>query len=185
MRSRCLLYVLGTSHPLQCASAECMPAQVDAFREELRRIFEAHNIRCVAEEMDAEGLRRYDIASTIAQPLALSLYIQHHNVDLTGEERNRFSLGQAARVNVATRVPSKYCGAKFNRGFDSILNEVRERCWVARIPTAEFESAVESPRPPTVTALAVCCPHMIAKNVVQAIRSRREMIPAITEDGRG
>ena len=131
---RCLLYVLGTSHPLQCGSDKCSGTQIAAFQGELRRIFEAHDIRCIAEEMDAEGLRRHNVDSTIAQPLALSLGIQHHNIDLTDEERNRVSLGRSAFGEMLFgRGRSNDGGAKFQSGFDRILNEVRERCWVARI----------------------------------------------------
>ena len=84
--------------------------------------------------MDAEGLRCHNVASTIAQQLALSLGIQHHNVDLTDEERNLVSLGRSAFMEMfSCRGQSNDGGAKFNSGFNRILNEVRERCWVARI----------------------------------------------------
>lgn len=127
MRMSCQLYVLGTSHDLQCGSAKCLPTQISAFRGELRKIIETHHIRCVAEEMDAEGLCQYNVDSTTAQPLALSLHIQHHNGDLTSEQRRLFSLDQFALANAFNR------GRKFNQGFNRILSEVRERCWVARI----------------------------------------------------
>jgi hypothetical protein len=127
------LYILGTSHPLQCGSDECSPTKVDAFRAELQRIFKAHNIRCVAEEMNAEGLLQHTVDSTIAQQLASSLDIQHHNVELTSEERALVSLDQSAIVNVLSRIPSKDGGTKLSNGFDRTLSEVRERCWVARI----------------------------------------------------
>lgn len=133
MRVRCLLYVLGTSHPLQCGSGECSSTQIIAFQAELQRIFEAHKIRCVAEEMDIEGLRRYNVDSTIAQSLALSRNIQHHNVDLTVEERRLFSLDQSAVVNVRAHVPFNDAEARFQCGFDRTLSEVRERCWLTRI----------------------------------------------------
>ncbi len=81
------LYVLGTSHDFQCGSAKCSPTQIAAFQAELGRIFETHHIRCVAEEMDDEGLREYNVDSTIAQRLASSLNIEHHHVDLTTEAR--------------------------------------------------------------------------------------------------
>jgi hypothetical protein len=127
MRRGFLLYVLGTSHDLQCGSDKCSPAQIAAFQAELRRIFEVHTIRCVAEEMDAEGLRQYDVTSTIAQTLASSLEIQHHYVDLTNEQRRLFSLDQS------TLVMAFNGRQKFHQGFDRTLDEVRERCWVARI----------------------------------------------------
>lgn len=104
-----------------------MPAQISAFREELRKIIEIHHIRCVAEEMDDEGLCQYNVDSTVAQPLALSLHIQHHNIDLTSEQRCLFSLDQFALANAFNP------GRKFSKGFNRTLSEVRERCWVARI----------------------------------------------------
>lgn len=121
------LYILGTSHDFQCGSDKCTTAQIDTYRAELRRIFEEHEIRCVAEEMDAEGLCQYNVDSTIAQRLAFSLDKQHHNVDLTPAQRRLFSLDQGAKTMAYN------CSEKFHRGFDKTLYEVRERCWVARI----------------------------------------------------
>lgn len=117
------LYILGTSHQLQCGDTECSPAQIEAFRGELRSIFKEHQIRCVAEEMDEEGLLFYKVTSTLAQPLALSRDIQHHNVDLTSEER--FALGWSMQTLDS--------GTQFQCAFEQTINEVRERCWVARI----------------------------------------------------
>ncbi|MDE3041135.1 MAG: hypothetical protein KGJ82_11260 [Nitrospirota bacterium] len=92
-----------------------------------------YSIRNIAEEMEGEGLRRHSVDSTIAHQLALPLGIGHHYVDLTPEERTLFSLDQSAFENVIHRVGFKDGGAKFHRGFDRTLSEVRERCWVARI----------------------------------------------------
>lgn len=133
MRSSGFLYILGTSHPLQCGSAECSPAQVDAFRAELQRIFTVYKIKCVAEEMTDEGLKRLDVSSTLAQQEALQNDIQHHSVELSEEERHRFSLSQSEFVSLLTSISSNDGGAKLRNGFDRSLCEVRERCWIARI----------------------------------------------------
>jgi len=122
------LYVLGTSHDFQCGSAKCLPTQIAAFQAELQRIFDEYRVKCFADEMDAEGLRRYNVSSTIAQPLASSLGIEHHYIDLTVDERRLFSLGESALLK-----PFNAGRTNFHQVFDTIRNEVRERCWVARI----------------------------------------------------
>lgn len=121
------LYVLGTSHDFQCGSAKCSPTQISAFQAELERIFETHHIRCVAEEMDDEGLCVYNVDSTIAQRLAPSRNIAHYRVDLTNEARSLFSLDHFALAKTFNS------GTKFLQGWNSTLGEVRERYFVACI----------------------------------------------------
>jgi hypothetical protein len=83
--------------------------------------------------MTDEGLHFQNVDSTIAQRLAIQFNIQHHCIDLTGEERSLLSVDESAFVKLLTSIPSKDGGARFRSGFDRILSEIRERCWVARI----------------------------------------------------
>jgi hypothetical protein len=77
--------------------------------------------------MDDEGLREYNVDSTIAQRLASSLNIEHHHVDLTTEARRLFSLDHFALAKTFNP------GTKFLQGWNSTLGEVKERYFVARI----------------------------------------------------
>ena len=127
------LYILGISHPLQCGSADSSPAHIAAVEETLRSICERYNIRCIAEEMNEEGLSKHNVAATVAEKLAKLLGVAHHYVDLTSTERAQFSLGEPALMKVVTHIGFKDGGSAFRSAFDETLNEIRERCWSARI----------------------------------------------------
>ena len=127
------LYILGVSHPLQCGSSDSSTAHIDAFEKTLRSICNSYNIRCIAEEMNQEGLSKHKVVGTVAEKLAKLLGVGHHYVDLTSKERAQFSLGESALIKVATHIGFKDGGSAFRSAFDETLNEIRERCWSARI----------------------------------------------------
>lgn len=127
------LYILGTSHPLQCGSPECSLKHIAAFETKLRSICDSYNIICIAEEMSQEGLSEHTVTETVAEKLAKSQGIRHHYVDLTSQERAELSFDEAAMVKTVTSIGFKDAGGNFRCAFDKTRDEVRERCWTARI----------------------------------------------------
>ncbi len=127
------LYILGTSHPLQCGVADLAQASIVGFKDELHRICDEFKIGRIAEEMTAEGLKRYGVNETIAEKVAKSMRIPHHNVDLTIKERRNFSLDEFDAAKAATGIGFADGGGAFREAFNELAGEVRERCWSARI----------------------------------------------------
>ena len=79
------LFILGTSHKLQCGHESCSQSDVAAFHAELRRLCDEERIQRIAEEMSADGLAYYGVTETIGQRVSseLGLASNHQNVDLT------------------------------------------------------------------------------------------------------
>jgi hypothetical protein len=131
------LYIFGTSHPIQCGSADCTQNEVELFEAELRKTCQILTVRRIAEEMTEEGLRRHGVAETTGERFAKELGIPHHYVDLNFEERKSFSLDEFSTATFALRQGFRDGGGAFHRAFTKIADDVRERCWCTRILARE------------------------------------------------
>jgi hypothetical protein len=127
------LYILGTSHPLQCGTAACAQVTIDAFHKELRKICDVRKIRRIAEEMTTEGLKQQGVTETIAEKVAKSMGIAHHNVDLTTKERSEIALDDSSVINAVRSLGISDRVGAFREAFDELVDDVRERCWSGRI----------------------------------------------------
>jgi hypothetical protein len=124
------LYILGTSHTLQCASAGVENSKVISFEAELHRVCKVHSIARIAEEMSDAGLTNQGVDHTVGAQVAEKLGIHHHNVDLTPQEREELYLGDCTMLNVVMGGRFPDGGKSFRRAFDVLGNDVRERCWI-------------------------------------------------------
>jgi hypothetical protein len=133
------LYIIGTSHPIQCASRGCANSQVAAFDAEVRRACSAHSIARVVEEMSRAGLAHYEVECTVAARVAKELGIEHGIVDLEPEERNSLSLDDGVMLNVVLNRDDRYSSDDnaFRDAFDALWNAVRERVWIGRMLTSK------------------------------------------------
>ncbi|WP_374090504.1 hypothetical protein [Methylomicrobium lacus] len=122
-------YIIGTSHPIQCGKSE----HSHAFEAEVEIVCKKLKIRRIAEEMSPEGLKRYGVTETVAQRVAKKLYIPCHHVDLSLCEREIVSLGDSVVLNAVMNFPFADGGGSFRKAFNELADEVRERCWSARV----------------------------------------------------
>jgi hypothetical protein len=129
------LYILGTSHDLQCRSADCTSTSVASFEADLRTTCHTLGIRCIAEEMTQEGLTRYNVTKTVGERMARDMAIPHQYVDLGPEERHRLSLDNSAVISAWESHLVSDGGAALRPAFDKLVDGVRERCWSPRILT--------------------------------------------------
>jgi hypothetical protein len=132
-----LLYIFGTSHPLQCGSADCTNSTISLFEAEVRKTCQVFAIQRIAEEMTEDGLKRYGVTETVGQRIAKDLGIAHHNVDLNLEERNRLSLGDYSMARFVLKHGFPDGGGAFRDAFTKIVCDIRERCWCARVIARE------------------------------------------------
>ena len=87
------IFILGTSHELQCGVPSCGDEQVSLFEEKIRSVLSEYGIARIAEEMSDEGFaeRGGDQAlGTVCQRVAGDVPVQF--VDLPSEERRRLGL---------------------------------------------------------------------------------------------
>ena len=129
------VFILGTSHKLQCGDAECGVDNIALLEKEIRRILSEYGIGRIAEEMSDDGLRESagDKASgTVCQRIAGDDVPVHHFVDLDVKERACLSLSpddiDAFMFKHSTRE-----WARVRKALNKLCGEVRERVWVARI----------------------------------------------------
>lgn len=128
-----MLYILGMSHPLQCGAAECPAGLRATFEADLRKVCASHDIRRVAEEMSKEGLDRYGVTETIGQRIAKELKFAYCGVDLNREERQELCLDDTPVLTTVMNHELPGGNAAFRQAFDELVDEVRERCWTARL----------------------------------------------------
>lgn len=126
------LYILGTSHALQCGSKKCSPSSILAFDTELRGLCERFKIRRIAEEMNADGLTHHEITETVGQRMARELGIAHQTVDLSRKERVDLSIDDSVVLATSMRYGIAN-GGGFREAFDDLADGVRERVWLSRI----------------------------------------------------
>ena len=130
------LYILGTSHRLQCGSAEWTQANIFAFVTELRRLCETYKIQRIAEEMTADGLTQHKVTETIGERVAKDIGIPHQPVDLSQEERIGVSIDDSV-VIATVRRRGIFDSGPFREAFDDLADGIRERVWVARVLSRE------------------------------------------------
>ena len=129
------VFILGTSHELQCGVAECGGDKISLLKREIQRVLSEYGIRRIAEEMSDDGLRERagDKASgTVCQRIAGDDVPVHHFVDLDEKERACLSLSHddiyAFMSKHSTREPTRV-----RKALNELCDEVRERVWVARV----------------------------------------------------
>ena len=130
------VFILGTSHKLQCGAAECGVNKISLLEREIRRILSEYGIRRIAEEMSDDGLRERagDQASgTVCQRIAGN-DVPVHDVDLGVKERARLSLSNGD-IDAFMFKHSKNNSERIRvrEALGNLCGEVRERVWVARV----------------------------------------------------
>lgn len=130
------LYILGTSHPLQCGSDEFTQESIIAFDAELRRLCESFKIRRIAEEMTIDGLARFNVAESVGQRVAKGIGIAHQPVDLTPQERIGISIDDSVVIATVRRYHI-FDGGPFREAFDDLADGIRERVWLVRMLSRE------------------------------------------------
>jgi hypothetical protein len=124
------LFLLGTSHPIQCGITGVHKAA--SFEAELRRICTEVGIRRIAEEMNDAGLKRHGVSSTVGQRISEEDGLLHHNVDLSLEDRAAVSLDDGVMLEIA------FGGygvdpERFRDALEVLWSDVRERAWIGRL----------------------------------------------------
>ena len=131
------VFVLGTSHPLQCGVAECGADRIDLLDQEIRRALSEHGIRRIVEEMSEDGLRERlgeeAAQETVCQRVARdSIPVQF--VDLGRKERACLSLSDDnIGCFVFENVEDHSEQERVRESFHDLCGDVRERVWVARV----------------------------------------------------
>lgn len=126
------LFVLGTSHPIQCGTDGIGPTTVSAFEGELRRVCEDFGIRRIAEEMNQIGLKRYGVTRTVGQRIAEDNGTEHHCIDLDPQDREPLSLDDGVMLGIAMGQYGVDAG-RFRDAFSVLWSDVRERAWIGRL----------------------------------------------------
>jgi hypothetical protein len=130
------IYVMGTSHPLQCGRADVPKSSVASYETELRTALDKYKIKRVAEEMSPDGLKEHDVSETVAQRVANELGLPYQAVDLTKEDRAGLSLDDSTLLQVMRSFKIQD-GGPLRQGFDDLADGIRERLWIARILSRE------------------------------------------------
>ena len=131
------VFVLGTSHPLQCGAPECGEDRIARLEQKIRHVLSECEIRRIAEEMSEDALREWvgdnPARGTVCQRIAPD-DVRVEFVDLGPEERECLSLSDSNIVGfVFMYVEANRDQAETRESFGSLCNEVRERVWVARV----------------------------------------------------
>ncbi len=131
------VFVLGTSHLLQCGAAECGDSRIVLLEEKIREVLFRHGIRRIAEEMSVDGLLRHLGAEaergTVCQRIAPE-NVPVHFVDLGVKERSCLSLSDDEIVASAMRhAEGNDERVEVRESLSCLCAEVRERVWVARV----------------------------------------------------
>lgn len=129
------LYIIGTSHALQCGSAECTASDVQGFETELRKLCVALKVRRIAEEMTEDGLTSHKVKETVGQRVAKGTSVSYQTVDLSVKERQALSIDDS--VLFATLGRRQIFEDAFQGAFDDLVGDIRERIWIARLLSGE------------------------------------------------
>ena len=128
------VFILGTSHALQCGAAECGVDNIALLEEEIRRLLSEHDIQRIAEEMSDDGLREKagdKAPGTVCQRTAPD-EVPIHFVDLDAKERACLSISHDDIYALMFKHPPSE-QTRVREAFNQLCGEVRERVWVARV----------------------------------------------------
>ena len=129
------IFILGTSHKLQCGAPSCGDDKISLFEEKILSVLSEYGIARIAEEMCAEGIEQSagdKALGTVCQRVAGDVPVQF--VDLPSEERHLLELSPddvARRTRFYTQTTTE--ALEFRDVLTELCGEVRERVWVARI----------------------------------------------------
>ena len=132
------IFILGTSHPLQCGAAKCGADNIALLEEKVRQVLSEHGIGRIAEEMSEDSLRDQlgDEAGrgTVCQRITRGTGIGVDFVDLDREERDRLGLSDRV-INGFTFSYGEDDTerAAIREAFNALCGKVRERVWVGRV----------------------------------------------------
>ena len=130
------VFVLGTSHSLQCGAAECGADRITLLEQEVRRVLSEFGIRRIAEEMSEDGLRERvpdKGRRTVCQRIAGD-EVRVNLVDLGEQERASLSLSNRHIDTFMFKHSEDHSRwNKIREVFSELCGEVRERVWVARV----------------------------------------------------
>ena len=129
------VFILGTSHELQCGVVECGVDKIIALEREIRRVLSKYGIRRISEEMSDDALRKItgdQEAKTLCQRIfGNDLPIRF--VDLGEAERARLSLSNDEIDTFMFKQSKNSEMIRVRKALKNLCDEVRERIWVARI----------------------------------------------------
>lgn len=128
------VFILGTSHKLQCGAAECGVDSIALLEKEIRHILFEYGIGRIAEEMSDGGLREKagdEASETVCQRVAGD-DVPVHFVDLDVKERACLSLSHD-NIDAFMFKHSAREMTRVREALNRLCGEVRERVWVARV----------------------------------------------------
>jgi len=122
--------LFGTSHSYQ------IPGDADSrFRAALEKVCSTQNIRSIAEECSAEGLKNRNVGASIAEQLAKQIGIAHRHCDLDSKER----LARGVRYEKIIRLEGweqSWDEERINQEIRA-SHSIRERYWLTQILTMD------------------------------------------------
>lgn len=131
------VFIIGTSHSLQCGAKSCSPESVEILERVIKRILSEHRIGRIAEEASADGVKEVmqgeKARPTVCQRIVdNSLPVQF--VDLGKDERAGLKLGNGNINDFALSQKTSNGEREWVvDAFSDLAAEVRERVWVARV----------------------------------------------------
>ena len=129
------IFILGTSHKLQCGAPSCGDDKISLFEAKIRSVLSEYGIARIAEEMSDDGIAESGgdkALGTVCQRVGGDVPVQF--VDLPSEERHLLELSPhdvACRTFFYTETTT--AAEKFRDVLTDLCGEVRERVWVARV----------------------------------------------------
>jgi len=121
--------LVGTSHTLQLGLGT--PASADRLAVFLSETSRTHNVRHIAEEMNADALAEKDVFRSIPMVVAKKLGLSHCFCDPTPDERKRLGIVQENDVRAGflfKTAPPEEIEARVRAEYDK-----RENVWFARL----------------------------------------------------
>jgi hypothetical protein len=126
------LFIVGTHHAIQCGTLR--PAQHD-FAATLTELCRSNGVIRVAEEMSPHGLSEQRVSETVGAQVARDIGAAYEMLDFDRDERQALGLirpnATASLLFPHGSVDDGYRG--YAASMDALCDEIRERCWVARL----------------------------------------------------
>jgi hypothetical protein len=124
-------YILGTNHIYQRADESCEPRAVDAFREYMDRVCQAHRIKAIGEEMSISVLRDFNRTESIPEKFATTHGKCHKYCDPDSAEQQRLGIrgDQCVRYHVRDHNLSQ----EQIKQLLLVEDSKRERYWLCKV----------------------------------------------------
>lgn len=134
MSNKIKIFIIGTSHSLQCGTSSHSSDQIANFIDFVKELCQTNNIKCIIEEMSNRGLLCHNTKKTIPSIIANDLDIDYHPFDLDEKQLGMLKISPGEIVSYSRNISKQdLLNDTIALLTNKLQHSARERYWLTSI----------------------------------------------------